>query len=71
MNLIGTDPAGSDVLFSTTEQLVPQDSDTQEDIYDARVQGGFPALAQPAPCGSEACEGTPTQAPPSPSCRRA
>ena len=40
--LIGASVNGSDVFFMTHAQLVPQDIDTSADIYDARVDGGFP-----------------------------
>jgi hypothetical protein len=56
-SLGGTTPSGNDVFFTTEDQLVPQDSDGYDDIYDARVGGGFPAPAGPTPpCGSpETC----------------
>ena len=43
VNLIGADPLGESVFFTTADRLVGQDTDTQMDIYDARVGGGFPA----------------------------
>jgi hypothetical protein len=48
----GTTPSGNDVFFTTRAQLVPQDTDGYDDIYDARVGGGFPAPSAPAtaPC---------------------
>jgi len=42
VHLIGTDVTGANVFFTTSQELVPSDTDTQEDIYDARVGGGFP-----------------------------
>jgi hypothetical protein len=51
-------PTGNDVFFSTSEGLVPQDTDGAPDIYDARLGGGFagtPAL--PEPCSGDACQG--------------
>jgi hypothetical protein len=51
--------SGSDVFFLTRSQLVGQDSDQAVDLYDARVGGGFPFLAPPAPCSGEACKAPP------------
>lgn len=36
---------GSDVFFLTDALLVPQDTDSAGDIYDARIGGGFPSTA--------------------------
>ena len=58
--------SGNDVFFFTRQQLVGQDKDELQDVYDARVNGGLPSQNQtpPVPCeGSEACHG-PAQAPP-------
>jgi hypothetical protein len=56
VELIGTDASGSDVFFETEDELVPQDTDTLPDIYDARVDGGFPAPAAAAPCQIDVCQ---------------
>jgi hypothetical protein len=48
--------SGNDVFFATREQLVPTDTDELEDVYDARVDGGFPAPATVAPCQGSACQ---------------
>jgi hypothetical protein len=53
---VGVGESGQDVLFSTADSLVPQDVDSQFDVYDARVDGGFPALDPPSRCVS-ACGG--------------
>ncbi len=50
--------SGADVLFSTRTELVPQDTDTLVDLYDARVDGGIEAEAGPS-CAGEACQGKP------------
>jgi hypothetical protein len=48
---------GSDVFFLTGSSLLPQDPGLI-DIYDARVNGGFPAAPVPSPaCEGEACQG--------------
>jgi hypothetical protein len=62
-NLAGASPTGSDVFFSSADQLVPQDGDTQADMYDARIGGGFPAASEPAGCVGEACQGPASAAP--------
>ncbi len=50
---------GSEVFFKTTASLLPQDPGLV-DIYDARVNGGFPPPPNPpAVCEGEACQGTP------------
>jgi hypothetical protein len=55
-------PSGNDVFFYSYAQLVPQDRDGTVDIYDARVGGGFPALAAPV-CSGASCQGAPAPAP--------
>lgn len=64
--LMGYDPSGSDVFFATADPLVPQDTDTQRDIYDARVNGGFPAPPPSLPCALDACQGPLSSSPPLP-----
>ena len=50
---------GSEVFFKTTASLLPQDPGLV-DIYDARVNGGFPPPPNsPAVCEGEACQGSP------------
>lgn len=56
-------PSGSDMFFLTREGLVVQDADSNVDVYDARVGGGFLAAALPAPCPPEDCHGQPQTAP--------
>jgi hypothetical protein len=55
--LNGLDASGKDVFFTTGDQLVPQDTDSQFDTYDARVDGGFPAPDPPEGCAAEGCVG--------------
>ncbi len=58
---ISTD--GHDVFFKTTQSLVNQDPGLR-DIYDARVEGGFPPLPpKPVICQGEGCLEPPAQAP--------
>lgn len=61
--ILDVDPAGNNVFFSTQVSLLPQDPGLV-DIYDARVEGGFPPPPNPAPaCEGEACQaptGTPS-----------
>ena len=56
--------SGSDIFFETSSELVGQDSDELGDIYDARIDGGFPAPAPEPSCSGEACQPGPS-APPS------
>jgi hypothetical protein len=61
--LVGMDLSGRDVFFTTTDQLVGQDTDTNSDTYDARVDGGFPAPAVRAECQGDSCQGPLSSAP--------
>jgi hypothetical protein len=48
--------SGNDVFFFTREQLTDTDDDSLQDVYDARVGGGFAAKpVPPPPCEGEAC----------------
>ncbi len=57
--LIGASVEGNNVFFMTEAQLVPQDTDTANDIYDARVGGGFPAPTESAACLGDTCQSVP------------
>ena len=58
---------GDDVFFTTASSLLPQDVDTNFDIYDARVGGGVPAEPPASPaCEGDACQ-SPVSVPPEPS----
>jgi hypothetical protein len=51
-------PSGRDIFFTTSQGLVPQDTEGDHDVYDARLGGGFPpAPVERAPCGGEGCQG--------------
>jgi Tol biopolymer transport system component len=56
VSLVGVDGSGRDIFFTTADPLVPQDGDTQEDVYDARIEGGFLPSAT-AECKGEGCQG--------------
>jgi hypothetical protein len=50
-------PSGRDLFFSTSEGLVPLDTEGDDDIYDARFGGGFaPVPASLQQCSSSACQ---------------
>jgi len=63
VGLIGTDETGLDVFFMTADSLVPRDTDTQVDVYDARVGGGFAPPPQAAPCVADSCQDAPVSPP--------
>ena len=48
---------GNDVFFFTRQSLVGQDQDENDDLYDARVEGGIAAQnpSPPASCTGEGC----------------
>jgi hypothetical protein len=58
-NAVFTDASanGSDVFFTTSQSLVPQDQDEITDLYDAREDGGFPQVPAPACLVDAACPG--------------
>jgi hypothetical protein len=55
--------SGGDVFFQTHTRLVGQDTDELGDIYDARVDGGFPAPTPELSCSGEVCQGSQSTAP--------
>ncbi len=63
VKLLTTDESGADVFFTSIDRLVGQDTDTNLDVYDARVDGGFPGPESPTPCAGEACQGPLSGAP--------
>ena len=62
-SLIGSDPSGDDVFFFTVSSLIPQDGDTQQDIYDGHVDGGYATPMPSLGCVGEACLGAPREPP--------
>jgi hypothetical protein len=63
VQLHGTTSSGSDVFFTTSDALVPQDGDTEQDLYDARIDGGFAPPPAAAACAGEDCQGPPSAPP--------
>jgi len=61
-NFVAIDESGANVFFTSRDRLVPEDTDSLFDLYDARVHGGFPPASAPRECRAEACQ--PPQPPP-------
>jgi hypothetical protein len=53
--LLDASEDGSDVFFTTSQALVPQDRDEITDVYDAREGGGFSPPAEPTCPAEDAC----------------
>jgi hypothetical protein len=51
--------SGDDVFFTTEQELVSADTDQAFDLYDARVEGGFPQPPSPSPCLGDGCLNVP------------
>jgi DNA-binding beta-propeller fold protein YncE len=50
-------PNGGDVFIATADQLVPSDTDDRIDVYDVRVDGGFPVSIAPPECeNADSCK---------------
>jgi hypothetical protein len=57
-SFLDASPSGDDVFIATADRLVPQDQDSQVDVYDARVGGGFPVSVSPPACDNgDSCKG--------------
>ena len=55
---------GRDAFFTTSQRLLGWDPDGNYDLYDARVQGGFPEPPPAAaPCAGEICQPAVTSSP--------
>lgn len=63
VTLFGITPSGHDAFFLTADALLPQAPEAQLGIYDAREEGGFPALAPTPGCAGETCRGSAGVAP--------
>ena len=59
-SLRGIDASGENIFFKTAEPLLAGDGDTQFDVYDARVHGGFVAATPATDCDmKQSCQGSP------------
>lgn len=65
--LFGVSADGQDVVFQSTDILVPQKYDETPAFYDAKVNGGFAPPSEAPPCVEESCQGPPAAAPTEPS----
>jgi hypothetical protein len=59
---LDADPSGDNIFFSTQSSLVGPDYGLN-DVYVARVGGGFPEPVVRAPCAGEACQSPPPPPP--------
>ncbi len=57
VSLLGSDLNGDNVFFTTSDSLVSPDTNNQQDIYDARVEGGVIAATTLPACTGEGCHG--------------
>jgi hypothetical protein len=63
-HFLNTGGNGRDVFIGTGAQLLPEDHDSRIDIYDARVNGGFPVNVVPPVCDNgDACKPPPSLQP--------
>jgi hypothetical protein len=58
-NFLAADVTGNNVFFTTRDQLVAADKDELVDLYDARVDGGFPSPPTVGECQGEGCQQMP------------
>lgn len=71
VQLLGSDATAANVFFTTADQLVGGDTNTQLDFYDARIcTEAEPCIAEPPlplpPCLGESCHGVPSGTPVAP-----
>lgn len=55
VNLLGSDLSGEDAFLETSDSLIAQDTDTQQDVYDARIGGGISVASASQACEGEGC----------------
>jgi hypothetical protein len=62
---VDASPDGGNVFFTTHQELVQADIDTNSDLYDARIDGGIAKQneAPPAPCVGDDCQPPASTAP--------
>jgi Tol biopolymer transport system component len=61
-HLLGTDAQGANVFFTSADQILPADTDSGYDVFDARENGGFTESPAATPCQGDTCRGSGTQA---------
>jgi hypothetical protein len=54
---VGTDQSGQNILLQSVDPLVPESSDSQIALYDARIDGGPAPPPAGANCSGEGCRG--------------
>ena len=64
--LLGTDASGKNVFIAAGDPLTWQDTDTQRDFYDLRIDGGFAPPGESPPCAGDGCRGPANSAPSTP-----
>jgi hypothetical protein len=61
--IVGASSDGNDVFIATDDRLLPQDIENSLQVYDVRVDGGFPYSTPVYGCDSGQCQGPQTPAP--------
>ena len=56
---LDSSPDGSNVFFGTHAKLVPADTGSEGNLYDARIGGGFQESTGTRPCEGDACDNPP------------
>ncbi len=60
---LGASASGNDAFFATAARLAPGDVDNLPDVYDARVNGGFPPAQSETICENDCAHPAPAPAP--------